>query len=76
MVNRLSSSSLLVATQLNLGKGVVKEGLMRGKDGAKSELVSCVQLGPLAAKLKSMIAGWPPGFGRLSTTSFFHHIID
>ena len=55
MENRLSSSSLLVATQLNLGKGVVKEGLMRGKDGAKSELVSCVQLGPLAAKVKSMI---------------------
>ena len=56
MVNRLSSSSLLVATQLNLGKGVVKEGLMRGKDGAKSELVSCVQLGPLMAKLKCMLS--------------------
>ena len=55
MVNRLSSSSLLVATQLNLGKGVVKEGLMRGEDGAKSELMRCVQLGPAVAKLKSMM---------------------
>ena len=55
MVNRVSSRSLLLATQLNLGKGVVKEGLMRGEDGAKSELMRCVQLGPTVAKLKSMM---------------------
>ena len=51
MVIRLRSRSLLLATQLNLGKGVVKEGLMAREDRAKLELVTGVQLGALLAQL-------------------------
>ena len=55
MVNRLSCRSLLLATQLNLGKGVVKEGLMAREDGAKLELVTGVELGSLLAQLECML---------------------
>ena len=55
MVNSLSSRSLLLATQLNLGKGVVKEGLMAREDGAKLELVTGVELGSLLAQLECML---------------------
>ena len=55
MVNRVSSRSLHLATQLNLGKGVVKEGLMAREDGAKLELVTGVELGSLLAQLECML---------------------
>ena len=56
MASRLCIKSFLLATQLNLGKGVVNEGLIGGEDGAALELVGGVELGALLAKLESLLS--------------------
>ena len=55
MADRFSIRSFLAAAQLNLGNGVVDEGLMRCQDRAQLELVGSVQLGALLAKLECVL---------------------
>ena len=54
MASRLCSENLLLATPLDLSESIVKERLMAREDGAKLELVGCVQLGSLLLKVKGM----------------------
>ena len=55
MASRLFDESLLLTTLSDFGFGVGNEGLVAREDGAKLELVACVQPGPLLAKLESML---------------------
>ena len=55
MASRFSIRSLLAAAQLNLGNGVVNEGLIGGEDRAQLELVCSAKLGALLAKPQCML---------------------
>ena len=55
MADRFSIRSFLAAAQLNLGNGVVNEGLIGGEDRAQLELVCSAKLGALLAKPQCML---------------------
>ena len=55
VASRLCGERLLLATLSNLSLGVGNEGLVAREDGAKLELVACVQLRTLLAKLECML---------------------
>ena len=58
VASRLFGESMLLTTLRDFGLGVGNEGLVAREDGAKLELVACVQLGTLLAKFECMLGAF------------------